>query len=299
MSTFIRYPSLVKLGNVEVEGIELGETHVFPKIDGTNSSIWIDDGDVFCGSRNRILTLDNDNAGFANAILASEYGERYREFLAKYPDLRIYGEWLVPHTLTGYRDDAWRKLYVFDILDQNTGQFIRYEEYLPKMHEFELDFIPCYKIIRNGDAPMYMREAKEIRYLLKDEQAHGEGVVIKNYGYTNKFNRVTWAKYVTSEFKETHVSYGDTPSCGTQCNEEIVVDKCVTMALVEKEYAKITNEKDWENKDIPRLLETVFYCLVTEELYSALKDIKQGAINFKVLKQFCYMKTKNLKPELF
>ena len=32
----------------------------------------------------------------------------------------------------------------------------------------------------------------------------GEGIVIKNYSYKNKYYRVVWAKMVTDEFKEVH-----------------------------------------------------------------------------------------------
>lgn len=39
---FLRYPSLSKIGNVEVENIEVGTCHIMPKIDGTNASIWMD-----------------------------------------------------------------------------------------------------------------------------------------------------------------------------------------------------------------------------------------------------------------
>lgn len=297
---FIRYPHLEKLGNVEVENIELGETHVFPKIDGTNASLWNVDGDLFGGSRNRILTFENDNAGFLNTLLRTEYGEPYRDFLYRYPNLRLYGEWLVPHTLTGYREDAWKRFYVFDVMNNETGVFLRYEDYQPLLRAANLDFIPCYKKVLNGDSAMYLKEARDIRYLLKDEQDFGEGVVIKNYDFINKFGRQTWAKLVLTEFKEKHVSAGDPPSVGTMCNEEILVDACITEALVEKEFNKIvTAEGGWQNKFIPRLLETCFYCMMTEELYSNLKSIKLGSVNFKALKQFAFQKVKNIKPELF
>ena len=297
---FIKYPHLEKLGNIEVENIELGETYVFPKIDGTNASIWNVDGTLFGGSRSRILTFESDNAGFLNTLLRTEYGKPYRDFLYMYPNLRLYGEWLVPHTLTGYREDAWRKFYVFDVLDQDTGKFIPYEAYRPLVDDAGLDFIPSYKKVRNGDASMYLKEARDIRYLLKDEQEHGEGVVIKNYDYTNKFGRQTWAKLVLTEFKEKHVSAGNPPEVGSICNEEILVDVCITQALVDKEYNKIVAaEGHWQNKHIPRLLETCFYCMMTEELYSKLKEIKMGSVNFKALKQFAFQRVKNLKPELF
>lgn len=42
---FNKYQHVEKLGNKEVEGINIGTCYVFPKIDGTNASIWNDDGD--------------------------------------------------------------------------------------------------------------------------------------------------------------------------------------------------------------------------------------------------------------
>ena len=60
---FVEYQHVAKLGTTEVEGIENGTCYVFPKIDGTNASIWYD-GKVRFGSRKRELSLDFDNAGF-------------------------------------------------------------------------------------------------------------------------------------------------------------------------------------------------------------------------------------------
>ena len=68
--TFIRYPHLERFGNSGVQDIEFGVTHVFPKLDGTNASMWLEhDGGEYLafGSRNRVVTKENDNAGFAAA----------------------------------------------------------------------------------------------------------------------------------------------------------------------------------------------------------------------------------------
>lgn len=68
---FVRYQHIERFGADEVENIELGICHVFPKIDGTNGSVWLgDDGKIQAGSRNRILSLDDDNAGFYAAIIS-------------------------------------------------------------------------------------------------------------------------------------------------------------------------------------------------------------------------------------
>ena len=43
-------------------------------------------------------------------------------FLIEYPYLRLYGESLVPHSIKDYREDAWRKFYVFDVYDMENGK---------------------------------------------------------------------------------------------------------------------------------------------------------------------------------
>ena len=64
MSEFIKYMHLERLGTTEVEGIEVGLTYVFPKLDGTNGSVWMVDDNLMAGSRNRVLSAGSDNAGF-------------------------------------------------------------------------------------------------------------------------------------------------------------------------------------------------------------------------------------------
>lgn len=302
--SFVRYPHLEKLGNVEVEAIEFGTAHVFPKLDGTNASMWMernDDGWVErFGSRNRQLTIDNDNAGFMNAMVGPQ-GEPYRDLLEHFPELRMFGEWLVPHTLKDYRDDAWRRFYIFDVYDDSKNRFLSYEEYKPLLDQFPgIDYIPCIKIIKNGTREMFLYEINNARFMLKEEAKTAEGIVIKNYAWENKFKRQTWAKIIAGEFKDDfHKQWGPAEQ-ENRPNEEILVDRIVTPQLVEKEYAKIVVENDgWSSKSIPRLLETVFRCVVVEELYDCWKDIKHGTINGKSLRAFTYQRVKQLKPELF
>ena len=91
--SFIKYQHLERYGNTEVEGIEVGTCYVFPKLDGTNASVWVDDSKPFghtlcCGSRNRELELDNDNAGFMNAMMVDK---AIINFLYNENDLVLYG----------------------------------------------------------------------------------------------------------------------------------------------------------------------------------------------------------------
>jgi hypothetical protein len=300
--SFLKYPHLERLGSIEVEGIEFGTCHVFPKLDGTNASMWrYNSGHHGFGSRNRVLSIANDNAGFMNAMLTEgSSNPGCFELLHKHKKLRLYGEWLVPHTLKGYRDDAWRKFYVFDVYDDEKERFLTYDEYKPWMEQYQIDYIPCIKVVKNGTPDMFSHEVQHARFLLKDDCPAGEGIVIKNYAWENKYKRQTWAKIIGGEFKDQFHKVWEPSEVKGECNEEILVDAVVTKQLVDKEYAKIVVSEDgWSSKYIPRLLETVFYCVVTEELYDGWKKVKYGTINGKSLRNFTNQRIKQLKPELF
>ena len=296
---FLRYPHLCKFGHSDVENIEFGITHVFPKLDGTNASLWQKEGNVLsAGSRNRQLSVNSDNHGFYNTIL--NYPDNYCKFFFNYPDYILYGEWLVPHTIKTYRDDAWRRFWIFDVYDRSTGKFLPYDVYKPLLEEHSLDYIPCIKAFKNGSWENFLYEAtNNAGFLLPDEE-NGEGVVIKNYDWTNSHQQVTWAKIVLAEFKDKfHAVMGHNIEENVS-NAARIVEKACTVSLIEKEYAKIVADQNgFTSRLIPRLLHTVFYCVVTEELWDCLKEIKYGLVNFKELQQLCILKVKETKPELF
>lgn len=299
---FRKYQHIERFGTMEVDGIEIGTCYVFPKIDGTNSSVWLgEDGQIHAGSRKRELSLDQDNAGFMNAIVNDV---RIIEYLQKHPTHRLFGEWLVPHSLKTYRDDAWRRFYVFDVcVDADTEEgleYIPYPVYQPLVEEFGLDYLAPIRIFKNAKLDDFIKCTEENNFLIKDGAGVGEGIVIKNYDFYNRFKRQTWAKIVTSEFREKHYKEMGAPLKENRLVEEDIVDKFVTSALVEKEFAKIINETGgWSSKMIPRLLSQVFHELVCEEMWNILKAFKNPTVNFKVLNNFCIAKIKQVKPEIF
>lgn len=304
-----RYQSLKKFGGQETDGIEMGKSYVFPKIDGTNSQVWFDGNEIHAGSRNRELgvTSKTDNAGFCKFAVSNE---KLKAFFLKHPDLRLYGEWLVPHSLKTYRDDAWRRFYIFDVIKEHEPEnsddsnenfsYLSYETYKPLLDEFELDYIVPIGILKNASIDNYIHYLDKNGFLIKDGAGCGEGIVIKNYDYVNRYGRIVWAKIVTNEFKEKHAKEMGAPEVERLMVEEMIAEEYLTEALIEKEMSKIIHlEGEWSNKYIPRLLETCFHCVVVEELWDAIKKHKNPTINFKALRNFCIGRVKKIKPELF
>ena len=308
---FRRYQHIEKIGSPATDGLLIGTCYIMPKIDGTNSSTWIDNGEIQAGSRSRCLEdhkingVDRDNAGFCKWARAQDSIKRFH---TDFPNLRLYGEWLVPHSLRTYRDDAWKRFYVFDVIreqgdgtGENDFSYLPYEEYKVLCDRYEIDYIPPIAIIKNPTPESVFRCLDKNGFLVKDGEGDGEGVVGKNYEFVNRYGRVVWGKIVTNEFKEKHTKEMGAPEViANRLVEEKIGEDYVTTSLVEKEYAKIINETgEWEKRSIPRLLNTVFYSLVSEEMWNIVKAFKNPTIDFRVLQQVVIMRVKAIKPELF
>lgn len=293
-----KYMHIERLGTDEVEGIDIGECYVFAKLDGTNASVWLEDNELHGGSRSRDLTLDQDNFDFYKFVTDSIETKRFKEYFKKYPDRILYGEYLVPHTLKTYRTEAWRRFWIFDVLD--VDRYISYEEYKQSLEDFSLDYIPPLCIINNPSIEQ-LRHEMDINTFLMKEGHIGEGIVIKNYEFYNKYGRQTWAKLVKNEFKEQNSKeFGVRSLEGQKHLEQHIVEKYCTEAFVEKTYAKIVADRGgWSSKMIPELLGRVFYDLVNENIWQAIKDFGMRSVDFKRLNQYCIKQIKDVKSELF
>ena len=223
---FLRYQHVERFGTTETSGIDIGMCYVFPKIDGTNAQLWFDSG-LQAGSRNRHLSTDNDNAGFYCWALKQN---NIAQFFNKYPHLRLFGEWLVPQTLKTYHKSAWDKLYVFDVMDGKS--YLHYETYKTILDEFDIEYIPPICKVLNPSYERLVYQLENNGYLIQGGKGSGEGIVIKNYEYKNKFGRVVWAKIVKNELKAKHSKCEVTEIKESKILESIIVDRYVTNSLI-------------------------------------------------------------------
>lgn len=299
---FRKYQHIERFGGTTVENIELGECFIFPKIDGSNSSVYLDSkGNIKAGSRKRELTLNNDNSGFYAYILKNE---NIKNYLRKHPNHRLYGEWLVSHSLKTYRDDAWRKFYIFDVcidINEEIIEYIPYDIYKPLLDEFYLDYIPPLTIIKNGSYEQFLKCLENNFFLIENGKGNGEGIIIKNYNFYNSFGNQIWAKIVTNEFKEKHAREMGSPVISNDyIIEEKIVGQFCTEAFIEKEFTKIINAKGgFESRDIPELLGRIWYEFIVEESWNIIKHFKNPVINYRLLHNLVVKKIKEVKKEIF
>ena len=319
--SFRPYDHLERLDHSDVEGIDLGIVHIFPKIDGTNACMWWADGRLRCGSRNRECTVEADNQGFA-AWAHSDHpvAISLQQFLHDHPHLIVYGEWMVPHTIKTYRTEAWRRFWIFDVYDREAHAYVDFDIYSPRMRgQLGLDLVLPTCTIENPSKNQMLGLLETNTFLMQDGAGPGEGIVMKNYTWRNRFGRQPWAKLVRAAFKEANrASFGSPAMKGEKQVEVEIVNELVTPELVGKTRAKVLI--DLANKNgidlmepnagklleegnrhivIPQLLGRVFHDLVIEETWAMIKKHKNPTIDYSRLQGLCIKRTKELAVDLF
>jgi len=305
MTEYIKYQHVEKIDSTETEGLLDGRCYIYPKLDGSNAHVWASvnhkDGNdtntikLHFGSRNRELSLESDNAGFMNQF---HQNERLIEFFKEYPHFRLFGEFLVPHSLKTYRDDAWRRFWIFDVYNRDSEEPHRalpYEVYKPILDQYELDYVVPIQILNNPTSESLYNALNRNTFLIKDNEGLGEGIVVKNFDFVNRYGRQTWGKLVTNQFKEIHHREMGAPEVNaTALLEDKIVSEFVTTDFVMKEKNKIETSEGWTSKQIPHLLGVVFYELIRENMWDILKKHKNPEINFQLLQRLTIKKTKEI-----
>lgn len=276
---FKTYPKIHRLGKEETTGLlELGEVVIQEKIDGANTSIW-KDRTIKAGSRTRQLGKESFN-GFVEYI--KDHPE-FKAFFKKYPKHRLFGEWLVRHTVS-YNETAYHKWYLFDIMTEK-DQFLAQSEVEKIAKEFGFNYPQVFYV---GKAT----EEKIKEFVGKTNLGEkGEGVVIKNELFVNSFGDCVYAKVVTEKFKEDNaLTFGGNNKHSDSYWEMYVVNKYCTLARVQKIMNKLQptiNEK-LDKQHTPRIVGTCYHDMITEEIWDIQDKVQE--INFRKLKILCNKK---------
>ena len=273
MNEFRKYMHIAPIGHSDTKGILTGTVVIQPKIDGENYQIWWADGQLGYGSRNKDITGQDNGSGFKQWVESND--QKLRQWFTQHPSWRLYGEWLIPHTLRTYLPTAWRKFYIFDVYDDEQDRFVPYQFYQPELERFGFDYIPILATLTNPTEQELSEYLYKNTYLIEPGKGYGEGLIIKNYDFVNKYGRVVWGKIVRGEFKEEKVVM----QTGLT-SEEQFAQKYVTKERINKELSKNNAMKPQE------LYNRIYHDLITTELWDFINRRKDNVtINFNELKQ--------------
>lgn len=315
---FIKYPKVKRLGHEDTDGILMGTVTIQEKIDGANASIWMEDEEIKCGSRTRIL-----DAGFNGFVDYAKTHEGVREYLEKHPDHRLYGEWLVRHTIS-YGETAYKQFYLFDILvipenvevpdpvkatgnikdkeheETRTRDIVRQCKWLSPEQVREV------ADTHNIKRPEFLGKLTDVMPDAFDELVgksalgeKGEGIVIRNDEFINKWGDRVCAKIVTQEFKEDNaLVFGGNNKFSETYHEQKMVNDFMTLARIQKIMHKLQPQidKKLDMEHTGRIIATAYHDMFEEELWGFTKKHKQ--IDFGQLQRLAMRKAAKIYHDL-
>lgn len=292
---FRKYQHIQRMGDHKTLGIDSGTVWLFPKLDGANCQTYLnDEGNIESGNRRRILNENDHEAYFYHYVMRNE---NIKDFHHKYPNVRLYGEWLYMHTFKDYMDDAWNRFYVFDVMieEGDNIRYLSYDVYSKMLDEFNIDYIPpIIKLEGNLLSDRFSKYLNKVTFLINENVKRGEGIVVKNYDWVNSSGNIIWAKIINSEFiEEFHRKHGHHESY-VPPKEKQIVDKFCTTAFIEKELLKFLDNdmSKWSNNLIPELFNHIFRTMIDEEILNILDQFNTPTIVFGTVKQYTIDKVK-------
>lgn len=280
---FKKYPKIHAYGKSENVGIlDEGDFIVQEKLDGANVSIWLEAGEINMGSRTQKIT-----EGFNGFCEYVKEHKGIKKFFEEHPDLRLYGEWLVRHTIS-YNETAYKKFYLYDILLPN-DEWMRSDDVQETAITYDISFPTIFHdTVKDG-----VINLEEINaFTGKTELGKmGEGIVIKNVGFVNSFGDHAYAKIVTQEFKEGNaLVFGGNNKHSETYWEMYIINQYATLARVKKVMHKLQPiiDEPLDKKHTPRITNTCYHDMITEEAWEIAKKVQH--VDFKALKRLSFKK---------
>jgi hypothetical protein len=223
-----KYTDVLRYGKKETNIFNVGDPIVIQeKLDGANASILREGNQLLCYSRNHLLDESNTLRGFFNWVQTLN-PEDFKEGFV------YFGEWLVKHKLI-YGEEHMNKFYLFDIYDRKEQKYLHYSSFD--------DLAPAYieRVPTFYDGP-YISDDHLRTFLGKTAFPipEGEGIVIKNTDYVDRYGHQKFVKMVTESFSEKSKKKNPTPV--VESEEQKFARQYVTPARVEKILYKLVDE---------------------------------------------------------
>lgn len=271
------YPSIFAIGHRALAELLLDPVIVEEKVDGSQFSFGLFDGELKARSKGAVLNIDAPEKMFTRAVntireLPLQDGWTYRaEYLQK-----------PKHNTLAYERIPDKHLILFDV---NTG----HEEYMPYAEKsaeavrLGLEVVP---LMFEG----MVESAQQFRDMLDTVSALGgqkiEGIVVKNYARFGPDKKALMGKFVSEAFKEIHGKDWKERNPGKLDVVQALIESYRTPARWNKaiQHLREAGNLDGSPRDIGNLIKEVQADIqkecaeeIAEKLYQwALPQIRRG-----------------------
>lgn len=234
MGEIKKYTDIVRLGHRSTVGVlnEGDYIEVSEKLDGANASFKLnEDGNVDGFSRNTPVDEINTLRGYYGWIKENIKLELLN------PRYRYFREWLVSHHIQ-YKQEYYQKFYLFSVYDDELQEYLSDEIVENEAVRLGLNTAP---ILYKGQ---YISFEHLMSFVGKSDMAvnFGEGIVVKNVKYRDKFGHQCFVKLVHEDFTEVQKQKPPKDPNRPATPEQEFANMCVTKARVDKMLYKLVGE---------------------------------------------------------
>ncbi|WP_409174242.1 RNA ligase family protein [Brevibacillus fortis] len=233
-----KYTDVIRLGHQTTEGVfKEGDFIIIQeKLDGANGSFRYDEetNSIRAFSRNMELHEEENLHGFF-------------QWTQQLPKEKIvagmvyFGEWLNPHKIKYPQYE--KQFFLFDMYDTAACEYVDFAIVEREGQRLGLQLVPVfYQGEYQGEEHLRSFVGKTaLGGKLRDEEI-GEGIVVKNADYRDRFGRQLFVKIVTDVFSEVNRQKPTKDPNQPKSEEVLFVERYVTLARVEKFLYKLIDE---------------------------------------------------------
>ncbi|MER2006535.1 MAG: RNA ligase family protein [Psychrobacillus sp.] len=232
-----KYQDITRLGHKSTIGVLNEGDHIIiqEKLDGANASFRRDGDIVRAYSRNNELNEQNNLGGFYQWVQENVKAEDLEK------DGIYFGEWLNPHKVK--YPEYQKQFFLYDIYDVELNRYISFSVVEKVAKKLNINVVPVFYdgLYQGFDHLMSFVGKTELGGVLGDTPT-GEGIVVKNVGYFDRFGNQKFVKLVTDKFAEVQKQKKPKDPKITLTAEQKFVDATITEARVEKFLHKFVDE---------------------------------------------------------
>lgn len=271
MSSWHSYPKVWNMGHAAIEELFYDEIIVEEKIDGSQFSFGLINGELKVRSKGKEMELYAPEKMFQNAI---DVVISLKDKLM--PNYTYRAEYLQKpkHNVLCYDRIPKNHLIIFDI-NVEEEKYLSREEKEKEAERLELEYVP---LLYKGKISSY----HDLAQLLDKTSCLGgqkiEGFVVKNYNKYGKDKKVLLGKHVSESFKEKHKVDWKIENPGQNDIIENLINTYRTPARWDKAIIHLKEMGELENtpKDISKIIKEVPKDLLVE----CENEIKEALFNW-------------------
>ena len=258
MKEIIKYTDVIRFGKSCTEGVlqEGDYISITQKLDGANASFVLDEtNEVGVSSywHNKPVTKENNLRGYYEWIIKNVIPIK-QELNPRY---RYYGEYLVSHKVI-YKPKAYQQFYLFSIWDEVSQLYLSDEIVKSEAERLHIKTVPYFYEGKYISFEHLMSFVGKSDLTLTPDT--GEGIVVKNIKYINKYGRQLFVKLVSEKFAEVQKQkLPKNPNVANGLTE--IVKSVLTKARLSKLILKLVDEglvqENYAIEDMGTILRTL------------------------------------------